>query len=47
MKEMMWSKLVQDMVNRRYLPKYIQEALTRMYDIFKNSKPVSGDIHLN
>nr|XP_022287006.1 uncharacterized protein LOC111099832 [Crassostrea virginica] len=36
MKEMMWSKLVQDMVNRRYLPKYIQEALTRMYDIFKN-----------
>nr|XP_022287137.1 uncharacterized protein LOC111099919 [Crassostrea virginica]XP_022287138.1 uncharacterized protein LOC111099919 [Crassostrea virginica] len=36
-KEMMWSQPVQNMVKRRYLPKYIQEALTRMYDLYKNS----------
>nr|XP_022287007.1 uncharacterized protein LOC111099833 [Crassostrea virginica] len=36
MKEMMWSETVQNMVKRRYLPKYIQEALTRMYDVYKH-----------
>nr|XP_022287008.1 uncharacterized protein LOC111099834 [Crassostrea virginica] len=35
-KEMMWSETVQNMVKRRYLPKYIQEALTRMYDLYKH-----------
>nr|XP_022287004.1 uncharacterized protein LOC111099830 isoform X3 [Crassostrea virginica] len=35
-KEMMWSETVQNMVKRRYLPKYIQEALTRMYDVYKH-----------
>lgn len=38
---MMWSQPVQNMVKRRYLPKYIKEALTRMYDLYKNSKPLS------